>query len=449
MATIQSSWSALGVGSGLDLESLVTGLMNVERAPLDRLNSQLSSYNTKISALGTLTSKLSALQTTAKGMKPSVLQSALDKFGTYTGKLGNENVAGVVLGAGAKTGSYSLEVTQLAQAQKVRIDGGDVNIGGKIDFSFAADPSKNFSVTPSGSSLASVANAINQAGKGMTATVINGGASGQQLVLTGEEGATKAFTVGGAGIGGSVNTVQAAQDAHLSIDGIAVTSSSNTVKDVIEGVTLELKATNAGAPTTLSITAEHGEKIKAALEGFVKSFNDAIGSVKTLGAYDSETKKKGDLNGHSVLRDAQSELRNLVFQQSAILDKNGEAMTLSKLGITFQKDGTLALDSDKLAKAVNDDATKIAGFVAEVGGRFDIGLNKLSGVGGTVQSVSDSLKSSVTSLEKRKLTLEDRMVSVEARYRQQFSALDTQVSKLNSMSSFLATQLAALTKNNK
>ncbi|MDR1228003.1 MAG: flagellar filament capping protein FliD [Azoarcus sp.] len=447
MAGIQSSWSALGVGSGLDLESLVKGLMNAERAPLDRLNSQLSSNNTKISALGTLTSKLSALQTAARDMKPSALQSALDKFGTYTGKLGNENVAGVTLGAGAKTGSYSLEVTQLAQAQKVRIDGNDINIGGQIDFSFAGDPSKNFSVTPSGSSLASVANAINQAGKGMTATVVNGGASGQQLVLTGEEGTAKAFTVGGAGIGGSVNTVQAAQDANLSIDGIAVTSSSNTVKDVIEGVTLELKATNAGAPTTLSITAEHGEKIKAALEGFVKSFNDAIGSVKTLGAYDSETKKKGDLNGHSVLRDAQSELRNLVFQKSATLDKNGEAMTLSKLGITFQKDGTLSLDSDKLAKAVNDDAVKVAGFVAEVGGRFDTGLNKLSGIGGTVQSASDSLKSSVSSLEKRKLTLEDRMVSIEARYRQQFSTLDTQVSKLNSMSSFLATQLAALTKN--
>jgi flagellar hook-associated protein 2 len=442
MASIQSSWSALGVGSGLDLEGLVTKFMKIERAPLDALEVQLGSYNTKISALGTLTSKLSALQTAAKNMKPDTLQSALDKFGTYTGKLSNENVADVSIGAGAKTGSYSLEVTQLAQAQKVRIDGG-INVGGQIDFTFA-DSTKNFSVTPSGSSLASAANAINQAGKGVTATIVNG-SNGQQLVLTGEEGADNAFTVGGAGIGGVVTEIQGAQDAALKIDGIAVASSSNTVKDAIEGVTLELKAANIGSPATLSVTAEHGDKIKTALESFVKSFNDAIGSIKTLGAYDAETKTKGELNGHRVLREAQGELRNLVFQAGTTLDKNGEAMTLSKLGITFQKDGTLALDSDKLAKAVSDDPSKVAGFIVEVGKRFEAGVDQLAGVGGTVQSASESLKTSVSSMEKRKLTLEDRMASIEARYRKQFSALDTLMSKMNSTSSYLATQLTSLT----
>ncbi|MDR2093455.1 MAG: flagellar filament capping protein FliD [Azoarcus sp.] len=448
MASIQSTWSALGTGSGLDLEGLVTGLMKAERAPIDKLDKKLTSYNTKISALGTLSSKLSALQTATKNMKPDVLQSALDKFGTYTGKVGNESVAGVTLGSGAQSGSYSLEVTQLAQAQKVRIDGDDVNFSGQIDFSFA-DSSKNFSVTPSGTSLASVANAINQAGKGVTATIVNGGNGGPQLILTGEEGTANSFNVGGTGISGAVNSVQSAQNATLEIDGIAITSSSNKVKDVLEGVTLELKATNTGSPTTLSVTAEHGTKIKEALEGFVKSFNDAISSIKSLGSYNSETKKSGDLNGHSVLREAQGTLRNLVFQESAIQDKNGDAMTLSKLGITFQKDGTLALDSDKLAKAINDDSSKVASFVAEIGTRFDTGVNKLVGTGGMVQSASDSLKSSVSNLEERKEALEARMETIEARYRTQFAALDTLVANMNSTSSYLASQLTMLTSSRK
>lgn len=446
MATVQSSWSSLGVGSGLDLETLVQGLMRVEQKPLDTLKARLSSYNTRISAMGTLTSQLSALQTTAKGMKPDVLQSALDKFGTYTGKVADESVAGVTIGAGARSGSYTLEVTQLAQAQKTRIDGDDIAIGGQIDFTFT-DSSKDFSVTPSGTSLASVANAINQAGKGVTATIIDGGADGPQLVLTGEEGVANAFTVSGAGVtpGSAIAVGGAAQDAKLKIDGIEVNSASNSVKGVIEGVTLDLKATNAGSPTTLSVTAGYDDKIKTALEGFVKSFNDVIGSIKTLGSYDSETKKAGTLNGHRVLRETQGELRGLVFQAGATLDKDGEAMTLSKLGITFQKDGTLALDSDKLAKAINDDPSVVASFVAETGRRFDTGVDKLAGIGGTVQSASDSLKASVSSLEKRQTALEERLVSVEARYRKQFSALDILVSSMNSTSSYLASQLASLT----
>ncbi|MDR3212783.1 MAG: flagellar filament capping protein FliD, partial [Azoarcus sp.] len=424
MASIQGTWSSLGVGSGLDLEGLVQGLMSIEKQPLVALQTQLSSYNAKISALGTLTEKLSALQTAAKNLKPDVLQSALDKFGTYTGKHGNENVAGVSIGSGAHSGSYSLEVTQLAQAQKVRVDGDDVAFGGQIDFTFA-DSALNFSVTPSGTSLTAVANAINQAGKGVTASVVNSATDGPQLVLTGAEGVANAFTVSGAGINGPVNTVQTAQDAKLNIDGIAVISSSNTVKDVVEGVTLDLKATNVGSPTTLTVTVDHGDKIKSSLEDFVKAFNSAIGTIKSLGSYDAETKQTGTLNGNRVLRESQNTLRNLVFQEGTSLDRNGDAMTLSKLGITFQKDGTLALDSDKLAKAISDDPNLVANFTAEIGSRFDTGVNKLAGIGGTVQSATDSMKASVTTMEKRQATLEDRLATVEARYRTQFSALDT------------------------
>lgn len=446
MAAIQSSWSSLGVGSGLDLETLVQGLMRVEQKPLDALKQKLSSYNTRISAMGTLTSQLSALQTAAQGMKPNVLQSALDKFGTYTGKVGNESVAGATIGAGAQSGSYTLEVTQLALAQKTRIDGDDINIGGQIDFTFA-DSSKNFSVTPSGSSLASVANAINQAGKGVTASIINGGVDGPQLVLTGEEGAANAFGVSGAGITGQSVNVSASQDAKLKIDGIEVNSASNSVKGVIEGVTLELKSVNTGSPTTLSVTAAYDDKIKTALEGFVKSFNEVVGSIKTLGSYDSETQKAGTLNGHRVLRETQGDLRNLVFQAGTTLDKDGESMMLSKLGITFQKDGKLELDSSKLAKAIGDDPATVANFVAEIGRRFDTGVNKLAGIGGTVQSASDSLKASVSSLEKRQTALEDRLASVEARYRKQFSALDVLVSSMNSTSSSLASQLTSIARS--
>jgi flagellar hook-associated protein 2 len=441
-----ASISSLGVGSGLDLGGLLDNLMKVERIPLDNLKKQVSSVNTKISAMGTLSSRLSALQTAAQALKPSALQSALDKFGTYKGSVGNEGVASVVVGDGARSGSYSLEVSQLAQGQKSRLDASNFTGGGSIEFTFG-DSSKNFSVTPSGSSLSAVANAINQAGKGVTATIVNG-ASGQQLVLTGAEGAENAFSVGGAGVTGSATTVQSAQDAQLKIDGIDITSSSNTIKDAVTGVTLQLKGTNAGSPTTMTVEADYSDKLTKGLEAFVKAFNDVIGTVKSLGAYDQESKTAGVLNGNRVLRDTESTLRNLVFDQGTSLqDQNGETMMLSKLGITFQKDGTLALDKDKLAEAVKKDPNLVASFTAEIGGRFNTGLDKLAGTGGTVQSATDSLRASVRGLEERQSAMEVRLLAVEERYRKQFTALDTLVASLNKTSNFLAQQLSSAAIN--
>jgi len=443
MATITS----LGVGSGLNLESLVSDLMKIERLPLANLQRQVSSFNTKISAMGTLASKLSSLQTAAKNLKPDALQSALDKFGTFKGSIGNESVASVTVGEGARSGSYSLEVSQLAQGQKSRLDASNFTGGGPIEFSFG-DASKNFSVTPSGASLSAVANAINQAGKGVTATIVNG-TGGQQLILTGAEGEENAFTVGGAGVTGSATTVQTAQDAKLKIDGINVTSSSNTVSDAVTGVTLQLKATNVGSATTMKVETNYDDKLSKGLEAFVKAFNDVIGTVKSLGAYDAEAKTAGVLNGNRILRETESTLRNLVFGQSSLQDQNGEAMMLSKLGITFQKDGTLAIDNDKMTAAIKKDPSLVASFTAEIGGRFNTGLDKLAGTGGTVQSAQDSLRASVRGLEKRQEAMETRLVAVEARYRKQFSALDTLISSMNSTSNYLAQQLSSLNAQNK
>jgi flagellar hook-associated protein 2 len=443
MATITS----LGVGSGLDLETLVSNLMKVERQPLVNLQRQVFSFNTKISAMGTLAGKLSALQTAGKDLKPDALQSALDKFGTYKGAVANESVASITVGEGARSGRYSLEVSQLAQGQKSRLDAASFTGGSPIEFSFA-DSSKNFSVTPSGSSLSAVANAINQAGKGVTATIVNG-ASGQQLILTGEEGADNAFSVGGAGVTGSATTVQAAQDAKLKIDGIDIVSASNTVSDAVTGVTLQLKATNAGSATAMTVETDYGDKLSKGLEAFVKAFNDVVSTVKSLGAYDAEAKTVGALNGNRILRETESTLRNLAFGQSGSLqDQNGEAMMLSKLGITFQKDGTLSINSDKLTAAIKKDPSLIAGFAAEIGDRFNTGLDKLAGTGGAVQSATDSLRASIRGLEKRQEAMETRLLAVEARYRKQFSALDTLISSMNSTSNFLVHQLATMTANN-
>ncbi|MDR2261334.1 MAG: flagellar filament capping protein FliD [Azoarcus sp.] len=441
--------SSLGAGSGLDLQGLLDKLMVVEREPLDRLNTQKTSYQSKVSALGTLTQKLETLQTAGKNLKPAVLQSALDKFASYKGVVADEKVASVTLGEGAISGSYALEVSQLAQAQKSRIDKNDISLGSSGQFEIAVGGQAPLSIDLSGvDSLTKLANAINQKDAGVSATVINDGST-QQLVLTGKEGQANAFTVGGTGVGGAAAVkIQDAQDAKFRLDGIDITSASNTVKDVATGVTLDLKATNVGSPTNVSVSVDYGDKLKTELENFVNAFNSTIDSVKSLGKYDADNPQStGALNGNRVLRETQTALRDLVFQESNIQNQNGGKMTLSNLGITFNKEGKLELDSDKLAAAIKDNPSNVASFAAEMGGRFNTGLDKLVGFDGSIKNVEASMQSSITRLDERVESMTAKLLKVEERYRTQFSALDSLVTKMNSTSNYLAQQLASITAN--
>lgn len=433
--------SSLGAGSGMNLEGLVQDLMKVERMPLNNLLKQVTSFNTQISAMGTLASKLSALQTAGRNLKPDVLQSALDKFGTFKATVSDDKVASVNVGVGALSGSYKVEVSHLAQAQKSQLGASSFTGSGEIEFNFA-DNSKNFSVEPLGSDLTSIANAINRADKGVSATIVNG-KDGQQLILTGKEGEENAFTVGGTAVAaGSMTTVQQAEDAALKIDGIEVKSSSNDVKNAVTGLNIRLKELGSA---TITVEADHSEKLKKGLEDFVKAFNDVISTVKSLGSYDAEKKTAGALNGNGILREAQSTLRSLALDQnSAFVDKDGFAMTLGKLGITFQKDGTLAVDNDKLTAAINDNPALVANFTAEVGSRFNDGLQKLAGTGGMVELATNGMRSSVRNLEKRQETMETRLEGIEARYRKQFGALDQLIASMNRTSNFLSQQLSSL-----
>lgn len=454
MATVTS----LGAGSGLELEALVTNLMAVERQPLSSLQKQVSSYNSKISALGTLSSKLNSLQTAAKALVPNVLQSPLQKFASYSASLGDTNIGTVTATTGAVAGSYNLNVTHLAQAQKVTsgvlpstlntgtltIDFGSVSGG-----AFTADPDRQatINITTETNTPEGLRNAINQANIGVSATIVNG-TNGPQLVLTGSEGGDKAFKLSGiSGLTydpgpktGDFSNNQEAQNAAFTVDGIAATSNSNTVTGVIDGVTLNLAKTGS---TTLTVKQDNTTNLKSALEGFVSAYNSAVTSMTSLGAYNSETKVAGALQGNRILREAQNTLSNLVFNTSSTTD--GVTQKLSDIGISIKgTDGTLSLDSAKLEAALTKNPNAVANLVAKVGDSFSDSIDRIIGLGGSIDISKTSMKSSIKFLEDRQEALELRLVSIEARYRKQFSSLDTLVSTMNTTSTYLTNQLASL-----
>lgn len=473
--------SSLGVGSGLDLSGLLTNLMQSEQQPLLALQQKEASYQARISAFGSLKSALSSLQTTAQGFIPTTGQTAINKFATFKTSVADTTIALASASTGAVAGTYSLEVSALAQSHRLTSPD-NTNVAGKAALTaglaaggtltinlgtltgtspalaFTADTARTVTVTvAAGSTLETVRDAINAAATDgrISATIVNG-TNGQQLVLsstkTGTANVMKLAGIGGLDFdpvgSGSGNLSQAAasggqtaSDAAFKLNGIAATSSSNTVTGVLDGVTLTLIKTNIGTPTSLTVSKDSTTSLTSAITSFIKAYNDAAKSMKDLGYYDAGTKKAGALQGDATLRGAQSQVRNFL-QTSA--GGTSTYQTLSDIGVSLEKDGTLKLDSSKLTKAVEADYAGVTSLVSTVGSAFKSGLDGLVGTKGNIAAATDSANRLIKDLGKRQTVLLDRLTQVEARYRKQFSALDTLVASMNKTSSYLTQQLANL-----
>ena len=449
MATVTS----LGAGSGLDLESLVTQLMTAEKAPLTALKKQETSFNTKISSLGTLKSKLSALQSASLALKANIGQTALSKFATFSASSSDSTIASASATTGAVAGTYSLNVTKLALADRFSLATAISptatvgNIGDTLTFDFATPDAegnsrtKTITLDSNNNSLAGIRNAINSANMGVTAVIVNSSSTSSQLVITGSEGLDNAITLSGS-LATLFNQSAVADSATFNIGGVDVTSNSNTTSKAIDGVTINLSKLGS---TTLSVTAEYSTKLTSALNDFIKAYNDANSTMTTMGAYNATTKTAGALQGNSVLRDAQQETRRLVFNTTA--GGTSSYQRLSDLGVSVGTDGSLALDASKLEKALASDPSAVATLVDKVGNAYNSTLEKIVGLSGKIQIATDSANSMIKELTKRQDALSSRLEQIEARYRKQFSALDTLVAKLNSTSTYLSQQLASLSSN--
>lgn len=456
--------SSLGVGSGLNLSGIISSLMQVEQQPLIALQKKQASVQTRISALGTLSDTLTALQTAAKGLIPSNTQTASDKFTTFKAVSGDSSVATVTASAGAMASSYTLKNITVATAEQVRKDQTALSIPGSgtgtLSIKVGSGTSVDVSVTGA-SSLSDIAQAINSAKADVTATVINDGTANHLVISAKNTGASNSISITGS-LGwegfdykpttatGNINSwfqQQGATSASVDVNGLTIHSESNTLgSSTIPGLTINLlKESTAG--TTLSVTQDSTASITAALNSFIKSYNDAVTSMKNLGAYNETTKVGAALQGDSTLRSAKNQVVSFLFTPQG----SGSYKTLSDLGVSLQKDGTLKLDTgtsgttNKLTKAIETDFSAVANLVSSVGSTFSAGLEKLVGTSGNISSVQESAKERIKTLERQQEILQARLDRVEARYTKQFSALDTLVSNMNQTSSSLTAMLADLT----
>lgn len=451
--------SSLGVGSGLDLGGIIQRFMQVEQQPLIAMKRKEATFQGRISALGTLKGALSSLQNAAGALQPSAGQSLADKYQTAKTTIGDSSIASATASSGALPANYTLSNITLAQAHQVRKAASDLTIpaagnNGTLNIKVGSADGVDVAVN-GGMTLGEIAAAINDSEANVNASIINNGSTDFLILSAKDTGASNTITIAGSNADvdsdwrsfsystdttNSWTTQQPASSASVDINGLTITSSSNTIASAIPNVSLTLlKDSTSG--TALSVTRDNQSSISSALGNFITAFNSAANSMKSLGAYDPETRSAGALQGDATLRTAQSQVANML---QTMAGGSSAYQSLTDIGIALQADGTLKLDSNKLNAALKADFNGVATVVEKVATAFKTGLDNTVGSTGNINAATDSASQSIKDLQKRQEFLTLRLEQLQARYTKQFSALDSLIAGLNQTGNWLNQQLSSL-----
>lgn len=406
MATLES----LGLGSGVLTTDLIDKLIKAERDSTDlRLDRRQELTEAKITAYGEVKSRMSKMQDAAIALSSPTLT------GATTATSSDESILSVDTGLGAEPGSYSVEVINTAKSHSLATNtysSIDEVVGtGKLVFNFgeleydsngnvigqsanAKKGSATIQIGESNRTLAGIRDAINKAGIGINASIVNDG-TGYRLQLTSAEtGKENAFTIdaldgsGNAlttGLGdfafneNQVNLTQTskAEDAELLVNGLTIRRSSNSVDEVIKGVTLNLHNADVGKTVNINITADI-EGLTNTLQSFVDSYNELKEFVDDLSKYDASAQIGGLLMGDSAIRGMMENLRAMISQP--IVGLNGKYRSLTELGINTNQDNKYLLDFDTnaLAKALTENRNDVVGLLSKTGSASDVHITYMN-----------------------------------------------------------------------
>lgn len=446
--------TAAGVGSGLDIETIVSQLMTLERQPLVNLQSRESATNAQLSAYGRIKSAVSSFQDAMQEL------STEDKFKIFTATSSDEGVLTAETTSSAAAGIYNLTVDRLAQNHKMGSDEfADTATVGGAD---AADAltidinGESFSIDlyngGDGMTLSQVRDAINSAedNSGVTATILNTGGGNQRLVLTSDESgyderlqlsyggtidaATFNFTTSNydADIGDSMVDLSKL-DAAFTIDGFDLTASSNSVSGVMDGITFDLNTTGS---VTLNVERDTAS-IEESAQSFVDSYNSILSELNSASL--------GVLSGDSTLRSIAGQMRNVL--NTSPVGLSGIYSALSEVGIkTNAETGDLELDSSEFSNALDNDFASVAELFANddqgFAFRFEALANSFLDTDGIIDSREEGLNDRIDGYQDAQADMERRLGLKEKALRSQYAALDSLVGSLQNTSAFLLQQLS-------
>ena len=451
VSVASNSSSGAAGGSVIDVSTLVSQLVSATQAPQEALiSSRTQAVTAQISAVGALKSALSTFQSSL---------SALDTpsaFGALSATSSNTTAFTASADAGATLGTYSIAVTQLAQAQQLVSGafsgGGSQTVGtGTLKLSLGAT-SFSVNIDSTNDTVAGIAAAINGAtgNPGIEASVVTG-TDGAHLVLSSSlTGATNTIQVAETDTGtalaaltyGTANTTHytqqtAPQDAAFSIAGVAYTSASNTVTTALSGVTLNLLTTTT-TPASLTVSTDTAT-VQGNISAFVTAYNTLQSALASLGSYNATSGTAGPMMGDALLSGVQNEVRSVLY--SVVNTGSSTYSSLASIGVTTNSDGSLSVNSTTLSAALNSDFSAVSqlfsgttGVAASLNSQITTSLQ----AGGSIDSRSKTLVQQENALTQQSNQLGQQMSALTASLTEQYSSLNTLLSSLQSTSAYLS-----------
>lgn len=470
--------------AGIDVNSIVAQLMTVERLPLDRLTQKESDVTLRINAVSQVQGALSTLQLAVNKLAGASLYSSV------RASVSGDGLAAAVTDASqAEKGSYAIKVTTLASSQALasgQFDAATDVLGNGTLTLTVGETTQEIEIDAESNTLAGVRDAINAAKAGVTASIV---ADGDQVRLTLTVDATGAantvkLTVVEEGTeaadpenldatglsrlafddsialgegettapGRNLEQTRAAADAGFEVNGLALTAASNKVTGVIAGISLDLKKASDETVNLVTIDRD-GAPIRAAVNEFIKAYNDLDKVIRGVTSYDPANRTAAILNGDSSVRSVQTQVRNLL-RASKTPGEAGDFLGLSDVGIEVARDGTVSLNAAKFDAALAD-PDKLARLMTATSGsesaqgiavRFKAFTDAALNSGGALPSRVKGLQSQIEGLKNDQERISVRLEQTEARLRKQYTALDTLLATMSSTSDSLANALSALPK---
>jgi flagellar hook-associated protein 2 len=447
-----------GIGSGLDIAGIVSQLVAAEAKPVEtRIGKQEARAQVRLSAYGSLKSALAEFKSQAELMRN------MDEFLARKATVSDENLLSATAGTTALPSSYSVEVVQTAEAQKLTSGAfadSDAVVGtGELLLTVGAN-SFSVEITDENNTLAGIRDAINDAADnyGVAATIVNADA-GSYLILTGEKtGSTSAMTITQSGGDGGLASIEydpgnglnaltesiAAQDALIRIDGFDVMSETNSFSGAIQGVTIDVMEAAPGELMDLDVVNDE-EVVTQTVTAFVDSYNQLVELFDKLTSYDIENQVAGPLLGDATARSIRDQIRREM--STAVTDLDADFSTLSEVGIEIQLDGKLEVNSVKLSSTLDESFSNFGRLFAATDG-YAVRLADLSNRylddDGALETRTVGLNAQIKQIADQRESLNERLALLESRLYRQFNALDSLLGQLTQTSNFLNQQLSNL-----
>lgn len=466
--------SSPGIGSGLDVQSIVSQLVELERVPIKQLQTQAATLQTRLSLYGNIKSQISALGDAASKLSSSTVWKEV------TASSSNSAAVSVIASAGTIAGNYSIEVQQLARAQSTvssAVTPGSnlgtgvltIELGAWSGSTFSSNGSSPVNVTiGSGEdTLSAIASKINAANAGVKAAVVRDGNGERLLMQSSETGVLQGFRITASdndgnntdasglsglsysyGVASGTSLAQSGLNAQATINGVSISSSTNKLVGSLPGLTMQLSQVTS-QPVEVSVSTDK-ESIRKDIEALVEAYNKINTTLTNAVKYDEGTKKGGPLQGDSTAVGLLNTLRSVMRSTTA----SSPFGRLADVGIELQKGGGLQIDSKKLEVAMENISDLQSLFTTATGSPATEGLGRkiksltdgLLDVTGSITNKNDALKSAIDRNGEEQEKMEDRVLRTQTRLLSQYTALDTKLAGLNSLSSYVSQQVALWNK---